>query len=69
MSCQHRDRPNVLSLPSLGNPHMCRECWDTNVQPKLDALPRPFPKGSEYEYHGPDIMGSDGKLYREQRLR
>ena len=28
MNCPHPERPNVLSLPSLGNPHCCRECWD-----------------------------------------
>ena len=26
--CTHTDRPNCLSLPSMGNPFMCRECWD-----------------------------------------
>lgn len=32
MICVHPERPNVLSLPSMGNPHCCRECWD--AQPK-----------------------------------
>ena len=27
--CTHKDRPNILSLPSLPNPpFMCRACWD-----------------------------------------
>lgn len=30
MTCTHTDRPNVLSLPSMGDPHMCRECWDAS---------------------------------------
>lgn len=28
MCCPHPERPNVLSLPSMGNPHSCAECWD-----------------------------------------
>ena len=24
--CNHTDRKNVLSLPSMGNPHCCAEC-------------------------------------------
>ena len=27
-ACTHTERANVLSLPSMGNPFMCRECWD-----------------------------------------
>lgn len=28
MNCPHPERPNVLCLPSIGNPHCCRECFD-----------------------------------------
>jgi hypothetical protein len=48
---------------------MCRECWDANVQPLMDALPREPLKGRTYEYHGPQIYRSDGSTYREQRLK
>ena len=67
MGCQHTDRQNVLSLPSMGNPHMCRECWDTNVQPKFDALPRSgdykaaWESQSDYAYRG-DALYFAGKL-------
>ena len=30
-NCPHPDRPNVLSLPSSGNPHCCRECWNKRM--------------------------------------
>ena len=30
-SCPHHDRPNVLSLPSHGNPHCCQECFDARM--------------------------------------
>ena len=69
MTCTHSERPNCLSLPSIGNPFMCRECWDENVQPLLDSLPAEPRMGNLYEYHGPQVMGSDGKYYREQRLK
>ena len=29
--CDHNDRPNVLSLPSAGNPHCCRDCWNARM--------------------------------------
>lgn len=29
--CPHPERQNVLSLPSLGNPHCCLECFDTRM--------------------------------------
>lgn len=32
MNCPHPERPNVLSLPSMGNPHCCRECLDAQVR-------------------------------------
>lgn len=38
MTCTHTDRPNVLSLPSMGNPHCCRECWDSSVSKFFDGL-------------------------------
>ncbi len=31
MTCPHPDRHNVLSLPSMGNPHCCQECWDART--------------------------------------
>lgn len=64
--CQHSDRPNCISLPSMGNPHMCRECWDNNVQPLLDAMPAEPLRGKIYEYRGPWIRQENGTLYREQ---
>ena len=69
MTCTHTDRQNVLSLPSMGNPFMCRECWNANVKPLLDALPREPLKGNDYESHGPLIARGDGTLYRETRLK
>ena len=69
MNCTHSDRPNCLSLPSFGNPFMCIECWEKDVQPFLELLSKEPSKGNLYEYHGPEIMGSDGKYYREMRLK
>ncbi len=67
MICTHTDRPNVR--PAHWNAHICRECWDANVQPLIDALPREPLKGNDYEYHGPMIYRGDGTIYREQRLK
>ena len=27
MTCTHFDRPSVVSLPSIGGIHVCRECY------------------------------------------
>jgi len=36
VNCTHPERPNVLSLPSMGNPHCCAECF---VNGAIDAIP------------------------------
>jgi hypothetical protein len=41
MNCTHLDLPNVLSLPSAGNPHCCNECFSlkpVNGKPEWWAL-------------------------------
>ena len=30
---------------------------------------RGYGSGNTYEYHGPEVMGSDGKSHREQRIK
>ena len=45
----------------------CAEC----VQMNKDCYAEDYKPGAgnTYEYCGPQIIGSDGKLYREQRLK
>ena len=31
MNCPHPERPNVISLPSIGNPHCCCECMTARL--------------------------------------
>ena len=56
MSCTHPERPNVLSLPSAGNPHCCRECFDaqpiTPYQGKRESWDH---AGYDYATRGADI--------------
>ncbi len=55
MACTHPERPNVLSLPSMGNPHCCRECFDasgfTAFQGKREAWDH---AGYDYQRIGSD---------------
>ena len=68
MACQHLDRANVMFPPLAPKCHACHYAdWSAGKgwRGKL-VLPR---TGGDFEYHGPRIMGSDGKFYREQRLK
>lgn len=44
--CTHTERANVLSLPSMGNPHMCRACWDLRFKDR--PLPPVVRRGHTY---------------------
>lgn len=61
MACTHPERPNVLSLPSAGNPHCCRECFDasgfTPFKGKREAWER------EYDY----VIRGDSAQYSDFR--
>lgn len=57
--CTHTERPNVLSLPSMGNPHMCRECWDLRFKGHKWAH---TPKGHTYKW----TMCRDGQFRQEE---
>ena len=51
--CQHRERPNVLSLPGIPQSRMCRECWDTIAAPQVATIPRSRePSERAYEHNG-----------------
>ena len=60
MACTHADRPSVVSLPSAGNPHCCRECFDktagmTPYKGKREA----WEFGSDYVLRGQDATYRD----------
>ena len=63
--CSHTERPNALSLQSIGNPFMCHECFDLRF--KNLKFPRHQPEAWERGNYGPDI-GIDGSHgYRERQ--
>ena len=47
LECPHEDRPSVLSLPSIGDPHICAECYG----PRTQFIAEPF--GGVHGYCGP----------------
>ena len=57
MACTHTDRPNVLSLPSIGNPHCCRECWDAKPLTAFKG------KREAWDHNGYDYQISGGDIY------
>ena len=60
MACTHPERPNVLSLPSMGNPHCCRECFEasgfTQFKGKREAWDH---AGYDYVMRGQDAHYRD----------
>ena len=58
MNCPHTDRPNVLSLPSLGNPHCCQECFDARM-----ANHTPYKGKREAWEYGSDYHRAGGDTY------
>jgi len=67
MTCTHTDLPSCL--PAHWNNHCCRECWDKDVQPLFDALPKEPFKGKDFESVGPLVSRGDGTTYREQQWK
>ena len=57
--CTHTERANVLSLPSMGNPHMCRECWDLRFKGHIWTH---TPKGHTYR----NALCRDGEWRQEE---
>lgn len=55
--CQHKDRPNVLSMPSLGEfePHCCRECWDAKPLTDYKGKREAWECGSDYTRSGESV--------------
>ena len=60
MICSHPERPNVLSLPTMGSPHVCRECWDKYAQPSIDAIQ---PRREPWDHAGYDHMSIGNTHY------
>lgn len=59
MTCTHPERPNVLSLPSTGNPHCCRECYEASGFTAFKGKREAWELEGDYVVRGKDVYYRD----------